>query len=238
MYMIHTKGAPMLTIGICEDNESDRSLLQDMVSHIMFSVAETRIRLFSTSKALLQSIKAGQFDCNLLLLDIHMPQPNGMELAHELRKQQIDVDIIFVTKSQEHIFEGYTCKAFAYILKPVTMQRLSEELSRYLEELENTSECLNVTVQGETQRIPLTDIYYIESDKRKIILHTKKQTVEFYEKMETMEQILETKGFLRCHQSYMVQKRYVSSFGRSGIVLNGVSIPVSRKYYDSLKDLL
>lgn len=227
----------MLTIGICEDNESDRSLLQDMVSHIMFSVAEIRIRLFSTGRELLQSIDTGQFDSDLLLLDIHMPKPDGMELAHELRKRQIDVDIIFVTKSQEHIFEGYTCKAFSYILKPVAMERLSEELNRYLNELENTSECLNVTVQGITQRIPLTDIYYIESDKRKIILHTKKQTVEFYEKMETMEQMLEDKGFLRCHQSYMVQKRYITSFSRNGIVLDEVSIPVSRKYYDILKDL-
>ena len=228
----------MLTIGICEDDKDERDILKEMVSRIMFSVAEIQIRLFSSTKDILQSIDTGQFDIDLLLLDIHMPQPNGMELAHQLRKRQVDVDIIFVTKSQEHIFEGYTCKAFAYILKPVSMERLSEELNRYVEELENTSECLNVSIQGATQRIPLTDIYYIESNKRKIILHTKKELVEFYEKMETMEQMLKEKGFLRCHQSYMVQKRYVTGFSRNDIMIDGISVPVSRKYYDVLKDLL
>lgn len=227
----------MLIIGICEDSESERISLADMVSRIMFSTTEIQVRMFSSGRKLLQSIDTGQFDIDLLLLDIHMPQPDGMELAHELRKRQIDVDIIFVTKSQEHIFEGYTCKAFAYILKPVSMERLSEELNRYVEELENTSECLNVSIQGATQRIPLTDIYYIESNKRKIILHTKKELVEFYEKMETMEQMLKEKGFLRCHQSYMVQKRYVTGFSRNDIMIDGISVPVSRKYYDVLKDL-
>lgn len=226
----------MLIIGICEDKEAERNQLRDMLSRILFSRTEFQVRLFSKGKELLQAIEKKRFDCNLLLLDIHMPKPDGMELAHELRKRQVDVDIIFITKSQEHIFEGYTCKAFSYILKPCTIQRLSEELNRYLDELENTSECLNVSIQGRTRQIPLSDIIYIESDRRKIILHTGREQIEFYEKMEVIEQLLDGKGFLRCHQSYMVQKRLVTSFGRNGIEIESTQVPVSRKYYDSLKD--
>lgn len=227
----------MLIIGICEDKEAERKALQDMVGRILFSRTEIQIRLFSSGKDVLTAVERNRFDCDLLLMDIHMPKPDGMELVHELRNRQLDIDIIFVTRSQEHIFEGYTCKAFSYILKPFTMERLAEELNRYMDELENTSECLNVSTQGMTQRIPLSEIYYIESDKRKIILHTKKETIEFYEKMETMEKLLEKKGFFRCHQSYMVQKRFVTEFGRSGITIADYTIPVSRKYYDDLKNL-
>lgn len=226
----------MLIIGICEDKEAERNEIRDMLSRILFSKTEFQVRLFSSGGELLQAVETKSFDCDLLLLDIHMPEPDGMALAHELRKRQVDVDIIFITRSQEHIFEGYTCKAFSYILKPCTMQRLSEELNRYLDELENTSECLNVSIQGTTRRIPLSDIIYIESNRRKIILHTEREQIEFYEKMEVIEQLLTDKGFLRCHQSYMVQKRRVSSFGRSGIEMDSIQVPVSRKYYDSLKD--
>ncbi len=227
----------MLTIGICEDQEIELKEIQEMVSRIMFSKADIRISRYASGKAVLEDVQAGKFECNLLLLDIHMAKPDGMELAHELRRMQVDVDIIFITRSQEHIFEGYTCKAFAYILKPCSTERLSEELVRYLDELENTSECLNVKIQGNIRRIPLNQIFYLESDKRKIILHTKDGETEFYEKMDAMEDLLKEKGFIRCHQSYIVQKQYVSEFSRNGMIVQDVQIPVSRRYYDSLKKM-
>lgn len=227
----------MLTIGICEDNQKERQQLRDMVSRICFSREEIQIKLYRSGGEILRQLEEQKFDVNLLLLDIGIPELDGMSLAHELRKRQLDMDIIFVTHSKEHIFEGYRCKAFTYILKPCSMERLSEELNRYMDELETTSECLNVNIQGSIQRVPLAEICYIESDRRKILLHTKKQIIEFYEKMETMEELLCDKGFVRCHQSYMVQKRYVKAFGRSGIELPDAHVPVSRRYYDELKQL-
>lgn len=227
----------MLAIGICEDQEIELKEIQEMVSRIMFSKADIRIRRYTSGKAVLEEVQSGKFECNLLLLDIHMAKPDGMDLAHELRRMQVDVDIIFITWSQEHIFEGYTCKAFAYILKPCSAERLSEELIRYLDELENTSECLNVKVQGNIRRIPLNQIFYLESDKRKIILHTRDGETEFYEKMDAMEDLLKGKGFVRCHQSYIVQKQYVNEFSRSGMIIQDVQIPISRRYYDSLKKM-
>lgn len=227
----------MLAIGICEDQEIELKEIQEMVSRIMFSKADIRIRRYTSGKAVLEEVQSGKFECNLLLLDIHMAKPDGMDLAHELRRMQVDVDIIFITWSQEHIFEGYTCKAFAYILKPCSAERLSEELIRYLGELENTSECLNVKVQGNIRRIPLNQIFYLESDKRKIILHTRDGETEFYEKMDAMEDLLKGKGFVRCHQSYIVQKQYVNEFSRSGMIIQDVQIPISRRYYDSLKKM-
>lgn len=228
----------MLTIGICEDKRKESAEIQQLVSRIMFSKAEVRICVYADGEAVLQEVRNGSFACNLLLLDIHMPQPDGMQVAHELRERKIDVDIIFVTCSQEHIFEGYTCKAFAYILKPCTQERLEEELTRYLKELEITSECLNVKIQGSYYKIPLSQIYYFESDKRKVIIHMRNhEELEFYEKLDTLDTLLQSKGFIRCHQSYLVQKRYVDEFGRSGILIQNMRIPVSRRYYDEVKQL-
>lgn len=227
----------MLTIGICEDNQIEQKQLREMVSHICFSREDIQIKTYTSGGEILRQVEEQQFRVDLLLLDIGIPELDGMSLAHELRKRRLDMDIIFITRSKEHIFEGYKCKAFTYILKPCTMERLSEELNRYMDELETTSECLNVNIQGSIQRVPLSEIRYIESNRRKILLHTKKQVIEFYEKMESMEELLHDKGFIRCHQSYMVQKRYVTAFGRSGIQIQDIQIPVSRRYYDELKQI-
>lgn len=227
----------MLTIGICEDNQIEQKQLREMVSHICFSREDIQIKTYTSGGEILRQVEEQQFQVDLLLLDIGIPELDGMSLAHELRQRRLDMDIIFITRSKEHIFEGYKCKAFTYILKPCTMERLSEELNRYMDELETTSECLNVNIQGSIQRVPLSEIRYIESNRRKILLHTKKQMIEFYEKMESMEELLHDKGFIRCHQSYMVQKRYVTAFGRSGIQIQDIQIPVSRRYYDELKQI-
>lgn len=227
----------MLTIGICEDNQIEQRQLREMVSHICFSREDIQIKTYTSGGEILRQVEEQQFQVDLLLLDIGIPELDGMSLAHELRQRRLDMDIIFITRSKEHIFEGYKCKAFTYILKPCTMERLSEELNRYMDELETTSECLNVNIQGSIQRVPLSEIRYIESNRRKILLHTKKQVIEFYEKMESMEELLHDKGFIRCHQSYMVQKRYVTAFGRSGIQIQDIQIPVSRRYYDELKQI-
>jgi len=228
----------MLTIGICEDNPTELRQLQDMVSHILFDREDVYFKLYKDSREVLSAMDQGDMNCNLLLLDIHMPQPDGMTLAHELRRRQADIDIIFVTNSQEHIFEGYTCKAFAYILKPVAKDRLEEELFRYIDELEHTSECLNVTSHGTKRRVALNAILYMESAGRKIILHTKQGEIEFYEKLTVMEELLKDKGFVRCHQSYLVQLRYVTGISRTGIYMDDLVIPISRKYYESLKDTI
>lgn len=53
--------------------------------------------------------------------------------------------------------------------------------------------------------------------------------------MDAMEDLLKGKGFVRCHQSYIVQKQYVNEFSRSGMIIQDVQIPISRRYYDSLK---
>lgn len=228
----------MLTIGICVDKKKESEEIQKMARSIMFSKAEVKLCIYADGEGVLQEVRNGSFVCNLLLLDVHMSRPDSMQIAHELRKQQIDTDIIFVTCSREHIFEGYTCKAFDSISKPCMKERLEEALTRYLEEFASAAECLDVKIQRSYYKIPLSQIYYFKSDKRKVIIHMRNhEEVKFYEKLKTLDTLLQSKGFIRCHQSYLVQKRYVDGFRRGGIIIQNTRIPVSRRYYDELKEM-
>lgn len=60
----------------------------------------------------------------------------------------MDVDIIFVTVSQEHVFDGYTFQAFSYLLKPIDRGRLSDEINRYMLQKTKHAECLHITING------------------------------------------------------------------------------------------
>ncbi len=200
-----------MTVGICMDQKVELKGILEMVNRILPSNTDIQICRYVTEKAVFEDVQAGNFDCSLLLIDIQMVKSDGMELVSELRRVRMAVDIVFVMWSQEQI--------------------------RYMNEPENASECLNVKVNRKIRRIPLNQILYMESNKRKIILHMRDGKTEFYEKMNTMEDLLKEKGFVRCHQSYIVQKQYVDEFDRNGLIVQEERIPISRKYYDHLKKM-
>ena len=88
-------------------------------------------------------------------------------------------------------------------------------------------------------QLPLHQIYYLESQRRKIIAHMVEDQVEFYGRLDALEELLGPSGFLRCHQSYLVNLRYIRQLGSSSLTLpHNCSLPVSRPYLKSLRSAL
>ncbi len=227
----------MLKVAVCDDEEEIRRQIGKAVGDILFARGEYEIIYYHSGEEIRQAVKEKRFSSHLLLLDIHMESLNGVELAAWLRQQKVDVDIIFVTVSKEHVYECYTYKAFAYILKPVTFERLQTELNRYVDEIESSSEYMNISVKGYEHKIALERIRYFESNVRKIRIYLENEEIEFYGKLDELEELLGGKGFIRCHQSYLVNQKYITAISRNGINLSHLQIPVSRKYWDILRKM-
>lgn len=226
----------MLRVGICEDELNIVTELHDMLVRILFSYTEIEIVHYMDGLEIIEAIQNENLHIDLLFLDIHMKKIDGMQTAQFIRKHHIDVDIIFLTVSKEHVFEGYNYRAFAYCLKPLEEEKFAAVLQRYMEEREKCADYLNVVVKGKEQRLPLDKIIYFESQKRKIIAYTLADQMVFYAKLDEIEDLIKDKGFLRCHQSYMVNQRMIDSIGRTEIVAQGMHIPMSRKYYEGLEN--
>lgn len=106
-----------------------------------------------------------------------------------------------------------------------------------MEERDKCSDCLNINVKGKEQRILLSKVIYFESEKRKVIAHMLTDEISFYAKLDEVEELVDGKGFMRCHQSYMVKRNMIDSIGRTEIVAQGFSIPMSRKYYENIEEV-
>ena len=166
-----------------------------------------------------------------------MPGKDGMEVASYIRSNKVDVDIIFVTKTPEFVYKGYMYKAFSYILKPGIMEDLPVETKRYLSEIRESEECINVTSEGVSRKVPISQILYVESSKRRIILHLKAEDIPFYAKMSEVEPVLVERGFVRTHQSYMVKAKFVTKSTSTEVHLGDVIVPVSRRYSQQISDM-
>ncbi len=222
-------------VGICDDNANDLNKVKSIVSHALFDVCDINIITYSTGEDVLRHIEKGDFNCELLLLDIFMEPVDGMSVAEYIRENSIDVDIIFVTNSVEHVYEGYTYKAFAYILKDSMSEKLPVAIRRYVEEISSAEEYLNITSDGAIRHVPISKILYIQSDARKLNLYLKNQVISFYGKMSEVEELLADKGFVRIHQSYMVKMNMVEKYTKSVVHICDQQLPVSRKYASNLQ---
>ena len=226
----------MLRIAICDDDPVIREKLYELSCRVLFKYSELDFCYYRNGNEVIAAIDNNGFQAELLLLDINMPGRDGIYVADYIRRNAVDVDIIFVTVSNSHVFQGYQYKAFAYCMKPIDETQLSDVIVRYVKEKQKRSYCINVSVNGQNIRIQLNRVAFFESQKRKIIAHELGGDIIFYGKMGDLESVLPNDKFFRCHQSYIVNRDMIDAVKRTEIVVGGVTIPMSRKYYEMMNN--
>lgn len=229
----------MIHIGICDDEKGMQKQIYDIVQHELFKYDDAEYTYYSSGKEVIEAIEADNFYCDLLLLDINMPKTDGLSTAKYIRECQVDVDIIFVTVSQEHVFDGYTFQAFSYLLKPIDRRRLSDEINRYMLQKTKHAECLHITINGRKEQVFLDRVVYFSGEGRKVLIHQRgKEEVAFYGKISDVAEVLKECHFIRCHQSYLLNQRFIKNYSKTEIELsNGECISVSRKYVSTIEEL-
>lgn len=176
---------------------------------------------------------------DILLLDIEMPGMSGIDMAKKLRTLGDDVQIIFVTGVPDYVFEGYEVEAVSYVLKPVKREQLFSCLDRAWERLKRQEPVLFVSAAGETAKIKLADICYVESAAHDTLIFCKGQDEPYRSKSgitELAEELVQ-KGsrFFKLHRSYLVSIPYIRRITKKEVMLeNGVMLPIARGKWEEL----
>lgn len=222
----------MLNIAICDDEKFICDFLKKSVTDCLAKAdIEGNISVFDDGQPLADLYREGKASFDLILLDITMKKCDGMTAAKIIRAFDSQVMIVFVTSSAEFVFSGYEVRAFRYILKPELLHGFTGVFKECLEELTKSNE-VRFTFQkaSETVSIPLRDIIYFESDKRIINIITANEEYSFYGKLDTIEEQLKKQDFVRCHQSFLVNAKKITSVKVNEVTLvNAGTLPVSKR---------
>ena len=82
------------------------------------------------------------------------------------------------------------------------------------------------------------EIAMLKGEKRKIKIYQKGESISFYAKMNELEEMLQQYGFVRCHLSYLVNKKYITGSSRTEIKVGESVLPISRRYQEEIKKIL
>ena len=225
---------------IIDDEPLARKLLNDFSSKVPFLEV---LGSFSNGLEALEFLK--QQSPDLIFLDIQMPDITGLELIRVMRERP---QVIFTTAYAEYAVEGFELDATDYLLKPFDFTRFLKAVTKAFERLPGQSQPVTADVEDtdflfvkdgrELVKVRLSDIRYIKGQKDYVQFHTRNGKLMSLMKMRDLEQDLPTKGFLRIHQSFIINTRHIEAIANDKVLIGGEYLPVSQSYKQSFKAFL
>lgn len=178
----------------------------------------------------------GRFEPHVALLDIHMPDITGLELARAIAGTPTRV--IFVTAHPDYAIEGFRVNALDYLLKPVSFEEFAEAIRRADESRPAPAADEHIMIRSDYRlvKVPLADILFVEGlkDYVKIYLIGRDRPLLTLMSLKAVEQALPAESFARVHRSYIVGMRHLSAIDRGRAIVAGRAIPLGDTYRSRL----
>ena len=225
----------MIKVALCDDiidyNKKMESYIEKYGNE---NHVEVKITSYGSGSQLLLNYQKRKFD--VIFLDVSMPEMDGFETAEEIRKSDTDVSIVFCTSyyTITNAGKGFEVAAEDFLSKPLLYRKVENILNKiYKKKLLNAEEKLFLKCHDGLITLQLSDIIYIQTENKLLILHTIHGDVQSSQRMNELEKRLSTKQFYRCHNSYMVNFDYVEGVKKDSVLIKDKvqklkTIPVSK----------
>lgn len=218
----------MPRVVIVEDEENySRALVRLCSKYQQEHGVEISTEVYDNPAVFLQKYRG---DADVILLDILMPQMNGMECARRLRKRDENVLLCFVTSMAQYAIQGYEVGAVDFILKPVSYDEFSLKMNRILRILrKQSSATVMISTRSEMKKIDLRDLRYVEVFNHSLIYHTTEGDFEAYGKLSSLEEDERFHRFVRTSPSHLVNCSMITSVQDDSLFLGTTQLPISRR---------
>ena len=239
---------------IADDEAPARSRLRDLLDECRAQFALAIVDEARNGREVLDVVNREKID--IVLLDIRMPEMDGMEAARHLAGMAQPPAIIFTTAFDTYAIKAFEVNAIDYLLKPIRMERLLAALRKThagapvtrasLDAAANLPRRhLSVHERGKIHLVALTEVLYLRAELKYVTVKTDEREYIVEESLTHLEEEFGS-AFVRIHRNCLVARAAVGGFEKSAgdsdsgwavvIKATGERLPVSRRQQHVVKE--
>jgi len=201
----------------------------------------------------------------IVFLDIHMPDLDGLGVADAIARAPSPPAIVFVTAHDEYALRAFDVSAVDYLLKPYDRARFDLAVERALARAAMPDAGANALLarivaqarneegfakrllvpqeNGRSFFLGVGEIVRVASDGNNVELHTRRGRFRLRSTMEALEARLDPAQFVRVHRSHLINIDAVAAIepafhgDLTAILRDGERVPWSRRYASRRPDL-
>lgn len=223
-----------LHILICDDERNVLGILQGaVIATFQAKNYPVEVKITDNTKEFLQLLPV--FPADLLLLDVDMPDMDGIQFAKELHEKNYQIPVIFVSSREDRVFDSFQVHPFGFVRKSNFSNDFSAVVDSFLlryQSLEEGKDYIVIQSGGQELTLKMKELIYIEGQLKYQLLYIagRKDPLRIRSTMDHLEELLSSKGFLRIHKGFLVNITYIRLIGDGDVILtNDSHLPVSKR---------
>jgi two-component system, LytTR family, response regulator AlgR len=238
---------------IADDEAPARARLRDLLDECRESFPLAIVDEARNGKEVLDVLNREAVD--IVLLDIRMPEMDGIETARHIAGMEDAPSIIFTTAFDNYAIKAFEVNAIDYLLKPIRMERLLAALGKTRAAPKITREALDAAAnlprrhlsvheRGKIILVPLADVLYLRAELKYVTVRTVDREHLVEASLTSLEEEF-ADAFVRVHRNCLVARSAIAGFERNAeesesgwaVVVRGTGekLPVSRRQHHVVK---
>ena len=228
-----------IKIALCDDDVNALPIIAGAADSA-FRAREIRPEIirFTSGRDLLASMEKTRYQ--IVLLDIEMPDMDGIAVGKVIRDRGDNTPIIFVSECESRVFESFLIQPLGFVRKSNFLNDIAAVAELYIKTCvqEQNSEYLEFHTRSGLLTLKSKQIRYIEGSRNYQMLYTTNgdAPIEVKMTMDRLEEMTEPQGFIRVHKGYLVNYRYIQRIQSNLLTLqDGTELPIGRSKIAEVK---
>ena len=220
----------MIKVLVCDDDK----MITDKVKHLLNDIQEQysfelNIQIYNDGQSVMKENEV--FD--IAIVDIEMPNVDGLALSEELKRRNPDTVVLILTSFSDYLDSAMRIQVFRYLSKPIDEERFTKNFIEAVSYYKQISKQIIVESGDEVLTIKTKDILYIENLKHGSVIATKHGDYKTNKKpQEWYEIINQPNCFTFSHKSFLVNLQNVINFDKNTVHFQGSNDSVRIRVLD------